>query len=76
MLTTEQNVSDGYIGTVTENNSVLGKKGIATTDLRPSGKVNIDGEVYDAMTHGSFITKGAQICVKNISTNQIIVEEV
>lgn len=76
MLTTEQNVSDGYIGTVTENNSVLGKQGIATTDLRPSGKVNIDGEVYDAMTHGSFITKGAQICVKNISTNQIIVEEV
>lgn len=76
MLTTEQNASDGYIGTVTENNSVLGKQGIAMTDLRPSGKVNIDGEAYDAMTRGSFITKGAQICVKDISTNQIIVEEV
>jgi membrane-bound serine protease (ClpP class) len=75
MLTTEQSVKDGYIGTVTETESLIGMNGTAQTDLRPSGKVNINGELYDAITRGNYIKKGTSIIVKSISTNQIVVEE-
>lgn len=75
MLTTEQSVKDGYIGTVTETEGLIGMNGTAQTDLRPSGKVNINGELYDAITRGNYIKKGTSIIVKSISTNQIVVEE-
>ncbi|KXK31306.1 MAG: membrane-bound serine protease [Bacteroidetes bacterium OLB12] len=59
-LTDTQDVSKGY----TVNNlqkDLQGKQGTAQTVLRPSGKVLIDGEIYDAFTRGDFIEKGEPI---------------
>lgn len=75
MLTTEQNVSDGYIGTVANMESLVGCIGTASTDLRPSGKVCINDESYDAITSGMFISKGVQVIVKDVSTNQVVVDK-
>nr|WP_246164155.1 NfeD family protein [Xanthovirga aplysinae] len=41
--------------------SYVGKKGKAYTVLRPSGKVEIEGEILDAYTQGKFITKNSEI---------------
>lgn len=41
--------------------SLAGKSGIAQTVLRPSGKVLIDGKLYDAYTRGDYIEKGQPI---------------
>ncbi len=38
-----------------------GKKGVAYTILRPSGKVMIDGELYDAYTRGEYIEKDTAV---------------
>ena len=38
-----------------------GKTGTAFTVLRPSGKVVIEGEIYDAFTRGDYISKGQDI---------------
>jgi len=38
-----------------------GKKGIAYTVLRPSGKILIDGELYDAFTRGNYIEKDTEV---------------
>ncbi len=38
-----------------------GKTGIAYTVLRPSGKIVIDGQMYDAYTLGEYIEKGQPI---------------
>lgn len=43
------------------NESMIGKKGVAHTILRPSGKVMIDGTVYDAFTRGEYVNQGADI---------------
>ncbi|UII23251.1 nodulation protein NfeD [Fulvivirga ligni] len=43
--------------------SLVGKTGEAYTILRPSGKVLIEGEVYDAYTRGEYIEKGTPIIV-------------
>jgi len=59
-LTDTQESSQGY----SVNNSskeLIGKKGIAHTVLRPSGKVMIDDQVYDAFTRGDYVQKGDSI---------------
>lgn len=42
---------------------LLGQEGIAYTILRPSGRVEIDDEIYDAYTRGEYIEKGEKIVV-------------
>jgi membrane-bound serine protease (ClpP class) len=49
--------------------SLIGVKGVAWTVLRPSGKVMIGEQVYDAFTRGEYLEKGSEIIV--ISTEGI-----
>jgi len=51
-----------------------GKKGITTTDLRPSGKALIDGKKVDVVSQGDYIRKGEPIDVVMVSGNQVIVK--
>ncbi|MBL8897851.1 MAG: hypothetical protein JNM84_09490 [Planctomycetes bacterium] len=39
----------------------LGKRGRATTDLRPAGKVRIEGAVQDAVSEGDFLPSGTEV---------------
>jgi membrane-bound serine protease (ClpP class) len=41
--------------------TMMGKKGIAQTVLRPSGKVMIEDQILDAFTRGEFIDKGEEV---------------
>lgn len=61
-LTDTQDKSEGYTGRFVKE-SMTGKKGTAYTVLRPSGKVMIEGEIYDAYTRGDFIDKGQEVTV-------------
>jgi membrane-bound serine protease (ClpP class) len=38
-----------------------GKRGIAHTILRPSGKIMIDDQIYDAFTRGEYVEQGQEI---------------
>jgi membrane-bound serine protease (ClpP class) len=57
-----------------ETHSLVGKMGKAMTVLRPSGKVIIDNEVYDAVSNQGFIDRGAQVTVVKFENMQIYVE--
>lgn len=59
-LTDTQERSQGYTASFNKEN-MLAKKGIAHTVLRPSGKIMIDGQLYDAFTRGEYIEKGQLI---------------
>ena len=61
-LTDTMQSTEGYTGRFVEQ-PMAGKKGLAYTVLRPSGKVLIEGEIYDAYTRGDFIEKGEEILV-------------
>lgn len=52
----------GYTSTTYLDN-FIGRQGVAYTVLRPSGKVKIGGELYDASTQGDFIEKDSKIIV-------------
>jgi membrane-bound serine protease (ClpP class) len=61
-LVTEQKKSDGYIATF-YNEDLIGKEGIAVTILRPSGRIEIEDEIYDAYTRGEYIEQGEKVRV-------------
>jgi membrane-bound serine protease (ClpP class) len=54
---------------------LVGREGTAVTVLRPSGKVMIEGEWYDAISESGFIEKGAGIRVVRFENAQVYVEE-
>ena len=56
--------------------TLIGEKGKTTTDLRPSGKVKIEGKTYQAFSHGDYIDKDEEILVDGIDENQLLVKKV
>jgi membrane-bound serine protease (ClpP class) len=56
--------------------NLIGQEGKAMTDLRPSGKVFINNEVYDAVSNGFFIEKDTLVKVVKFENMQIYVETV
>ena len=67
--------SEGYMGVEMIGLQMIGKSGIASTVLRPSGKVRIDGVVYDAVSEDGFIEKGQAVKVLRYETGQVYVEK-
>ncbi len=68
---------EGYIGVPIEEAKVIGEEGIATTDLRPSGKVKIDKKTYDAISQNNdFIEKGNSVKVVRYEAGQVYVEKI
>ncbi len=75
-LNETQESSQGFTVNSTTQ-TMMGKRGTAHTILRPSGKVLIDNQVYDAFTRGEFVekdepievigTEGVTLRVKKIS---------
>lgn len=67
---------EGYVGVSITDNGLVGQRGVASTVLRPSGKVLIADSTYDAVSVGGMIEKGRTVEVMRIETNQIYVREV
>jgi membrane-bound serine protease (ClpP class) len=72
-LNTVQDTSAGYSSANMIMKELLGKTGISYTVLRPSGKVEIDDEIYDATALNGYIEKGASVKVIKYETSQIFV---
>lgn len=65
----------GYIGVPYEIHEVVGQNGVATTDLRPSGKVKVNNKVYDAVSLEGFIEQGTAVIIQRFETGQVYVEK-
>lgn len=63
----------GYVAVPMENKALVGKQGKTRTDLRPSGKVTIDGVVYDAVSESGFIPKDTVVEVLRYEMGQLYV---
>ncbi len=75
-LNTVQETSSGYTSADVTMRSLVGKTGMAFTMLRPSGKVEIEDEVYDATALTGFVDKGEGIRVVKYETSQVFVVKV
>jgi len=66
---------DGYTSNF-KKGSFLGQQGIAHTVLRPSGKIMIEEQIYDAFTRGGFIDKGTKIEVIQEEGTSLMVKQI
>jgi len=72
-LHTTLSTERSYVGVDTKDESLVGKTGIAHTVLRLSGKISVEGSVYDAMSEGAFIEKGEPVRVIRHEAGQVYV---
>lgn len=76
-LQTEMRASDQYTSAIfTSPINLIGKKGFALTDLRPSGKIEVEGEFYEGQTNGEYILKGTEVEIIKVNNMYLIVKAV
>ena len=74
ILKEEQNKKEGYIS-ANDLKYLLGKQGVALTDLRPSGTGSFDGVDQDVISEGKYILKGAKLVIYKVQGSKLIVKE-
>ena len=52
---------------------LVGRIGKATTVLRPTGTIELEGERYDVVTEGEFVEHGASVRVLYVQGNRVVV---
>ena len=67
---------EGFISVSEQPRLMIGKIGVAATILRPSGKVLIDTEFYDAVASQGYIDKGKRVKVLKYENAQLYVVEI
>lgn len=65
----------GFVGVDMTSKALVGKEGTAFTVLRPSGKVEIENNIYDATAESGFIEQGEKIVVVKFETAQLFVRK-
>ena len=58
-----------------ELKTLVGKNGVAITDLNPGGKVMIDGLGFDAISLNEFLYANTPVTVKKINHGKVCVEK-
>ena len=53
--------------------TLVGRTGVAKTKMLPSGSVEVDGRLIDAVSQGMAIDPGAPIVVVEVSANRVVV---
>ena len=61
---------------LTGADAMIGKKGVALTDLKPKGEVRVVGEIWHAESLSGDIAQGEQVTVKALKGLVVIVEKV
>ena len=71
-----QNKEEGFTSTFYKEKSMVGSKAVTYTRLRPSGKIEIEGVIYDAFTRGNFIEQGVEVEVISDEGTSLKVKEI
>jgi len=74
-LNTKLDTSEGYISQDMSKQQYVGKQGVATTFMRPAGKIDIDGEILEATAEHGLIDKGDAIIVTKFENAQLFVKK-
>ena len=77
ILADAQATTAGYVvQTEADMSGAMGRRGTATTMLRPAGRGRFGKDTYDLMTRGEFIEKGRPIEIIQAEGNRYVVKEI
>ncbi len=74
-LGTKMTSDSGYISTERKE-ELIGKEGVVTSYLHPSGTVEIDGELIDAVSEGIYTEQGTRVKVISMEGRRIVVRKI
>jgi membrane-bound serine protease (ClpP class) len=74
-LHTQMESDKGFTSQDMRNEQYVGKEGTAQTILRPSGKINIDGEILDATVEHGYVEPGEKVKVTKFENAQLFVRK-
>jgi membrane-bound serine protease (ClpP class) len=74
-LAKTQLTDEGYSSAQTSYTEMIQKTGTSRTILRPAGKIEIDGDLYDAVALTSYIDKGVKVIVVDYHNAQLVVKK-
>lgn len=75
ILKEKQNKDQGYIGTE-DLNYFVGKEGVTTSVLRPSGTGEFDGIRMDIVADGEFIDNDVKVKITKVQGRRIVVKQI
>jgi membrane-bound ClpP family serine protease len=73
ILKEEQNKDKGYLSS-NDLNYLLGRQGIAISDLRPTGTANFDGIEFDVISEGKYVSKDTRLVIYKVQGSKLIVK--
>lgn len=76
ILADSQESSQGYTSSDNKLRNFIGQEAIAATILRPSGKIVIGDDYYDATAEAGYIEKGASVKITRYESMQLFVRPV
>ena len=74
VLDKELNTDPGYLSSQ-DLEYLVGKEGVTTTILRPSGKCDIEGVVFEVRSAGEYIEKNKKVKIVKVQSNMLVVKE-
>ena len=74
ILNDEESASEGYVA-IRDMEVFLGREGVTTTVLRPTGMAEFDGVRLSVVSKGEFIEAGRAVTVECVEGNRIVVHE-
>ncbi|GAB6278579.1 MAG: hypothetical protein STSR0006_05770 [Lentimicrobium sp.] len=74
LMLTEENTAK--VNVIDEDIVKPGKQGLTISRLAPAGKVEIDGQEYEAHTFGEYVDPGQKVIVVKIEFNKIYVKSI
>jgi membrane-bound serine protease (ClpP class) len=75
VLAEEESADKGFVSYPSDK-ELIGKEGIALTDLRPAGSAEFNGERIDVIADWDYIVKGKKIKVIRVEGIKVVVKEV
>ncbi|MGE5847587.1 MAG: NfeD family protein, partial [Ignavibacteria bacterium] len=75
VLAEEESADKGFVSYPSDK-ELIGKEGIALTDLRPAGSAEFNGERIDVIADWDYIIKGKKVKVIRVEGIKVVVKEV
>ena len=76
VLETDLSAATGYTSERLSEHELVGKEGVASSTLRPSGVADIEGKRIDVVSDGEFIDPGERIRVDHVDGNRVVVRRI
>jgi membrane-bound serine protease (ClpP class) len=76
VLQDAQRADEGYISVDMKLKHLIGSEAMTVTDLKPSGKIEINGERHDAYAEGLWISAGTRVRIVRLNGNTLVVSKV